>query len=504
MHAGMHAWVWPVGRWCTYAQLLAFAGSIVMAVATQQQLPPVMHAFHWQQAIVVVDPDTSRAAARHAMTEDLIGLASARRSRVVSNNGGWQSNTNILAVSDDSVSHRSSVRGQVEMALETYAKRALITQEGHPLGGELVLNLTASWANVNGPHHYNHPHVHPGALCSGVLYLSCPHTSACALRFQDPRPAPRRADASWYVAAGASGDREVSIAEGGVVVFPAFVRHSVPTWADDAAETVEDRRVSIAFNAEVAQYRHGNGKLRVSFVHRRQKGPARRRGKKPAVAVSAFARTLVTKTFGDAAWTRELIRAVFDHQTSLDASDLLTSAAGESARRCALNVVAVHFRRVAESAAPPLGGVAKVGLTSLRLVGGGSAEIASGAAALPSDVRGAICIAHPRRDQSDEVGGINGGSGCRMFVYEPRPGIEMTKSTPVSSALGYGSFANLGLFAGAAMAFPGWLDHSAVPIGRGQVTLHFEATVDWQPGEGPLKIEVLTTTESRRPKLDEL
>ena len=102
------------------------------------------------------------------------------------------------------------------------------------------LMITGCWANINPPGTYHPTHNHPNNYLSGVYYVAVPATGSHLL-FQDPRPTtimPQVAKHSRITA-------NASVAQtqpGRMVIFPAWLRHHVPT----NEGTTE--RISIAFN----------------------------------------------------------------------------------------------------------------------------------------------------------------------------------------------------------------------------------------------------------------
>lgn len=100
--------------------------------------------------------------------------------------------------------------------------------------------ITGCWANVNPPGSYHPTHNHPNNYLSGVYYVAVPEVGT-HLVFQDPRPvsiAPWTGKLSRITSNAAVQDPR----PGRMVIFPAWLRHHVPT-----NEGVTER-ISIAFN----------------------------------------------------------------------------------------------------------------------------------------------------------------------------------------------------------------------------------------------------------------
>ena len=108
--------------------------------------------------------------------------------------------------------------------------------------------VTGCWANINPPGGKNSNHTHPNNYISGVYYVSVPETSGC-IEFLDPRaqagtivPKSRK----WNKFTGTKVT--VPAKEGRLVLFPAWLSHSVPVNVSDA------ERVSISFNIMFSDY----------------------------------------------------------------------------------------------------------------------------------------------------------------------------------------------------------------------------------------------------------
>lgn len=110
------------------------------------------------------------------------------------------------------------------------------------------LFLSGAWANFGPPGTTHHEHSHPNNFLSGVYYLKAPR-GGNIINFLDPRPqahviAPRVKKPSTNTASLVT----LEIAAGRVVLFPAWLRHSVPVNAS------QEERVSIAVNIMFEDY----------------------------------------------------------------------------------------------------------------------------------------------------------------------------------------------------------------------------------------------------------
>ncbi len=102
--------------------------------------------------------------------------------------------------------------------------------------------VTGCWANVSERGYPHRPHIHPNNFLSGAYYVRTA-PGADAICFHDPRM-----QAAMIVPPSREQDRvnsdtvTLDVREGMLVLFPAWLQHSVPPNASDAT------RVSVAFN----------------------------------------------------------------------------------------------------------------------------------------------------------------------------------------------------------------------------------------------------------------
>lgn len=108
--------------------------------------------------------------------------------------------------------------------------------------------ITGLWANVGAPHAGHTPHTHPNNFLSGVYYVRAPE-GANQITFDDPRP-------QTYVlspmVSRVSVDNgsfvNVTIGEGFLLIFPAWLQHRVPP------NLSGQERVSVSFNVMFAEF----------------------------------------------------------------------------------------------------------------------------------------------------------------------------------------------------------------------------------------------------------
>ena len=108
--------------------------------------------------------------------------------------------------------------------------------------------ITALWANINPKGTPHPPHFHPNNFLSGVYYVAAAE-GADKIVFHEPRPqldiiAPHVKSYTKYTAPS----QEVRIRPGRMVLFPAWLTHSVPV------NRSEGLRISIAFNVMFEHY----------------------------------------------------------------------------------------------------------------------------------------------------------------------------------------------------------------------------------------------------------
>jgi uncharacterized protein (TIGR02466 family) len=106
--------------------------------------------------------------------------------------------------------------------------------------------ITGCWANVSAPGADHRAHSHPNNYLSGVYYVRT-HNGADTINFQDPRPqtAIIRPPATALTAENAD-QVVVTVADGTLLLFPAWLQHSVDPNRSDRV------RISMSFNVMFA------------------------------------------------------------------------------------------------------------------------------------------------------------------------------------------------------------------------------------------------------------
>lgn len=168
-----------------------------------------------------------------------------------SNDGGWQSNDQILQWGGDDVQTIvAALRQMVDHITMRLTKDVFVRE---PLPWKIN-----GWANINRKGHANLPHIHPGAYWSAVYYvktdapndISKDSSKGGAFKMFDPRGglplmyAPTlRMGMEGYTAAG---NFELHYPKSGeCLIFPAWLSHAVTPYLGD------DERISLAFNFSI-------------------------------------------------------------------------------------------------------------------------------------------------------------------------------------------------------------------------------------------------------------
>jgi len=162
---------------------------------------------------------------------EILEMETKDRGVTVSNFGGWHSKTDLFDQKSESIAAlRDAALGvAAEMTYEQIKNRFPNCQ--------VTVNLHGgSWANISRSGDYNKVHNHPGAVWSGVFYVSLgkrdrePAGNGC-IEFVDPRPGNQNA---FKVV--------VDPRPGQLLIFPAWLYHYVNPFRGTG------ERISIAFN----------------------------------------------------------------------------------------------------------------------------------------------------------------------------------------------------------------------------------------------------------------
>ncbi len=108
--------------------------------------------------------------------------------------------------------------------------------------------MTGCWANVNAPSAKHSGHAHPNNFLSGVYYVQTGE-GAATINFHDPRPQTGIVRPPVRELTADNADQVViQIEEGTLLLFPAWLQHSV----DENRSAAE--RISISFNIMFSDY----------------------------------------------------------------------------------------------------------------------------------------------------------------------------------------------------------------------------------------------------------
>jgi uncharacterized protein (TIGR02466 family) len=110
------------------------------------------------------------------------------------------------------------------------------------------VGITGCWANINPPGTVHRMHSHPNNFLSGVYYLRTP-AGADRINFHDPRPQTAIIRPPVTALSAANTDEVVvTVSEGTLLLFPAWLPHSV-----DSNASAEER-ISLSFNLMFSHY----------------------------------------------------------------------------------------------------------------------------------------------------------------------------------------------------------------------------------------------------------
>lgn len=167
---------------------------------------------------------------------------------------------------------------QVLHELEEFAELVKIFREASQRVLDLLeieydgFEITGCWANINPRGAVHPPHFHPNNFLSGVYYVQAP-PNADSITFHEPRPqvdmiAPRVKKANKYN----SPLQDVAIKPGRLVLFPAWLTHSV------RQNEGQGLRISVSFNIMFSNFTEAMSKPRwrgipIDKGRRRRPGP---------------------------------------------------------------------------------------------------------------------------------------------------------------------------------------------------------------------------------------
>ncbi len=150
----------------------------------------------------------------------------------LSNQGGWQSTHDLPRWGGD------AVKAIVERAASLATENTLTSRD------QALRWSIDSWANVSESGASNRTHVHGGSYWSAVYYVRVDDGEGGELMLHDPRMPALRMHAPYLRFKDAGPELMVNIKPkaGMMVLFPAWLSHSVQPWAGDGL------RISVAMN----------------------------------------------------------------------------------------------------------------------------------------------------------------------------------------------------------------------------------------------------------------
>ncbi len=154
------------------------------------------------------------------------------KGRVISNEGGWQSN--LLSLEEVELSDLYSIATKVA---SEFSKNIELKDE---------LKLSNSWININGFKDCNIEHIHPLCLASAVFYIKVPENGG---NIEFTHPAADTMCYDWIEPTKFQRNRFTSLnwmmesKENFLYVFPSWLKHRVKPNLNPFEE-----RISIAFN----------------------------------------------------------------------------------------------------------------------------------------------------------------------------------------------------------------------------------------------------------------
>jgi uncharacterized protein (TIGR02466 family) len=183
----------------------------------------------WKQQLAIAEHEAHRAAVLSVLSSEPSPMPS------LSTGESWQSGTALHRCPD--------LRGLVSR-FERTAAGAL----GSLHIGNAKFQVTGCWANANAPGASHPVHHHPNNFLSGVYYVQV-GPGADTITFHDPRPQTGIIRPPVTELSAQNTDQVVvRVEDGTLLVFPAYLEHSV------GANESPDVRISVSFNVMFADY----------------------------------------------------------------------------------------------------------------------------------------------------------------------------------------------------------------------------------------------------------
>jgi uncharacterized protein (TIGR02466 family) len=158
----------------------------------------------------------------------------------LSNRGGWQSKRNFR-----------SWAGDAGNRIVEHALALANSSTGHRQDRAAPQWTVDVWANVSRSGAFNMPHIHGGSFWSAVYYVRAGEGAGGQLVLHDPRMPGLRMHAPGlrFKDTGPDVRAEIQPKSGMMILFPAWLSHSVEPWEG------EGHRISVAMNIRAAPMR---------------------------------------------------------------------------------------------------------------------------------------------------------------------------------------------------------------------------------------------------------
>ena len=197
----------------------------------------VMHFF---PTPVIVDEVPGAAEINRQLEEAILAQQQSEPGLLLSNRGGWQSKRNFR-----------SWAGEAGTRIIDHATELANSSTGHrPDRLPPQWNVDV-WTNVSRSGAFNMSHIHGGSYWSAVYYVRAGEGEGGQLVLHDPRMPGLRMHAPGlrFKDAGPDVRAEINPKSGLMVLFPAWLSHSVEPWQG------EGNRISVAMNIRSAPVR---------------------------------------------------------------------------------------------------------------------------------------------------------------------------------------------------------------------------------------------------------
>jgi uncharacterized protein (TIGR02466 family) len=195
---------------------------------------------HFFPTPVIVDemPDAERLNSE--LEAAILGQQQHDAGLQLSNRGGWQSKRDFRVWA-----------GPAGIQIIDHAIALATASTGHRQDRAAPQWNVDVWANVSTSGAFNMPHIHGGSYWSAVYYVRAGEGEGGQLVLHDPRMPGLRMHAPGlrFKDAGPDVRAEIQPKSGMIILFPAWLQHSVEPWQG------EGHRISVAMNIRSAPVR---------------------------------------------------------------------------------------------------------------------------------------------------------------------------------------------------------------------------------------------------------